>query len=293
MASSSTLCFFTISSFCFFFFLFVIIFRFYPESFTVDMNGKRWPWEAVTLLPFIDSQKLIEAARSLIDEKLLSDEEKMLNTFGETHVYTRSLDGGEVNLESLQQSQWSNIEKDADVAFQPQLCAGAKIPSPCFPTLKEAPIKRLNRRKIGINVFGLRSRYRTALLEIEDLPPLPPANLLAKSFIGTTVYFRYPFLQEGFVCAVADSDAVFRGNTKPRKFDIDVKGLRQLDLAKMYKHAEAGEGMVGTGGWMLPSSDITLRVRPLAGIETLPDGSKAKVFAKYEVEVSHCLKWNP
>ena len=43
---------------------------FYPESFTVDMNGKRWPWEAVTLLPFIDSAKLIEASRSMVDESV-------------------------------------------------------------------------------------------------------------------------------------------------------------------------------------------------------------------------------
>jgi 5'-3' exonuclease len=29
---------------------------FYPTTFTVDMNGKRWPWEAVVLLPFIDAK---------------------------------------------------------------------------------------------------------------------------------------------------------------------------------------------------------------------------------------------
>ena len=57
---------------------------FYPESFTVDMNGKRWPWEAVTLLPFIDSAKLIEASRSMVDESVLTEEEKRLNEFGKS-----------------------------------------------------------------------------------------------------------------------------------------------------------------------------------------------------------------
>lgn len=250
------------------------------------MNGKRWPWEAVTLLPFIDSKKLIQASRTLVDEQLLSEEEKELNKFGDAHVLIRSVDRGTVNVEPIHQSKWKNIEKDANIAFQPELNPQTVIPSPCFPTLKEAPIRRLNRRKIGINVFGLRSRYRTALLEIEDLPPLPPTHLLAKSFIGTTVYFRYPFLQEGLVCAIADSNTIFRGQEKPKKISDEVREIRQLELAKIYKNGEAGEGMVGTGGLMLPATDVTIRLRPLAGIETLPDGSQTKVFAKFEVEVS-------
>lgn len=248
------------------------------------MNGKRWPWEAVTLLPFIDSKKLIHASRTLIDESLLSEEEKELNKFGNAHIFTR--DGDTINAEPMEQGQWKSIDKDADVAFLPQVSPGTVLPSPCFPTLMEAPIRRLNRRKININVFGLRSRYRTALLEIDELPPLPPAHLMAKSFIGTTVYFRYPFLQEGFVCAVSDSNATYRGGERPKKFTGEGREKRRLDVAKMYKHGEAGAGMVGTGGVMLPPTDITLSLRPLAGVETLPDGSQVKVFAKFEVEVS-------
>ena len=258
-------------------------YRFYPESFAVDMNGKRWPWEAVTLLPFIDSKKLIEASRTLIDESKLSEEEKELNKFGNTHIITR--DGDSIHMEPIEQSSWKNIEKDANIAYQPQLNPGTVLPFGCFPTLKEAPIRRLNRRKIGINVFGLRSRYRTALLEIEDLPPLPPAHLIAKSFIGTTIYFRFPFLQEGFVCAVSDSKAIYRGQEKPKKISGEALEQRKIDVAKMYKHGEAGAGMVGTGGLILPPTDITLCLRPLAGIQTLPDGTEAKVFAKFEVEV--------
>ena len=63
------------------------------------MNGKRWPWEAVTLLPFINAKKLVEASQSLVDTSKLSDEEKKLNEFGETHVLTRS--SGTVEMEPL------------------------------------------------------------------------------------------------------------------------------------------------------------------------------------------------
>ena len=243
------------------------------------MNGKRWPWEAVTLLPFIDSAKLSHATRTLIDDNKLTDEEKRLNQFGDALVLTKA------SSEILGESSWAH-DKDADVAFQPQLHSGTNIPYPCFPSLKDAPIKKLNRRKVFANVFGLRSRYRTALLEMEDdLPPLPPLVLLAQKFIGTTVYFRYPILHEGLVCSVSDTAVVYRGNEKPRKFSDELRAKRRVQLAKMQKTYMIGEGISGTGGWVLPQVDVTLTVRPLERIETSHDGTRAKVYAKSEVEV--------
>ena len=59
----------------------------------------------------------------------------------------------------------------------------------------------------------MRSRYKTALLELDDeLPIVTSAQALAKKFIGNTVYFRYPFLHEGFVTAVSDEETTIRGN---------------------------------------------------------------------------------
>ncbi|KAL7467588.1 hypothetical protein ACHAXS_007835 [Conticribra weissflogii] len=268
----------------------------YPESFTVDMNGKRWPWEAVTLLPFIDVNKMVESTRTLIDESLLTEEEKKLNQFGETYVLTRSDDNSDpVKKEIFYESKWARIEKDASVTFHPELNPGTVVPAPCFPTLKVAPVTKLNRRKIGINVFGLSSRYRTALLEMDDdLPPLPPASLLAEKFIGTTVYFRYPFLHEGFVCSVSDSTTLYRGKDMPIKYTDEMKEKRKSQLAKMYKQYMKGKGMSGSGGWVLPQSDLTLTVRPLKCVETMRDGTRVKVFMKEEVGVPFVAAlWSP
>lgn len=256
---------------------------FYPDSFTVDMNGKRWPWEAVTLLPFIDSTKLIDASRS-IDQSGMTDEEEQLNEFGQSHLLTRSND--DVKVEVFEDSKWGKIEEDAAVAFQPQLHVGTKIPGACFPTLKDAPVTRLNRRKVFLNVFGLRSRYRTALLEMDDeFPAFPPTALLAQNFIGTTVNFRYPILYEGLVCSVSDATAVYRGNEKPRKYSAGARMKRPHLISKMFKELQIGEGMTGTGGWVLPQADITLTVRPLEEIKTLSDGTKVKTYAKREIEI--------
>ncbi|PNS15301.1 hypothetical protein CAC42_5472 [Sphaceloma murrayae] len=53
---------------------------FYPEEFEIDLNGKKFAWQGVALLPFIDEKRLLAAMATKYP--LLSEEEKARNAFG-------------------------------------------------------------------------------------------------------------------------------------------------------------------------------------------------------------------
>ncbi|CAI7673182.1 unnamed protein product [Penicillium manginii] len=56
------------------------IIDFYPEDFPLDLNGKKFAWQGVILLPFIDEKRLLAAMEKKYP--LLSDDERNRNTHG-------------------------------------------------------------------------------------------------------------------------------------------------------------------------------------------------------------------
>jgi 5'-3' exoribonuclease 2 len=61
------------------------IIDFYPESFEIDMNGKKMLWQGVALLPFIDEKRLLGAMAE--PYKLLAEDEIQRNTWGNDVVF--------------------------------------------------------------------------------------------------------------------------------------------------------------------------------------------------------------
>ncbi|KAL7320183.1 5'-3' exoribonuclease 2 [Mucor circinelloides] len=61
------------------------IIDFYPTEFEVDMDGKKWEWQGVVKLPFIDTARLLEAMRTVYDQ--LNEEEVIRNSEGPSVLY--------------------------------------------------------------------------------------------------------------------------------------------------------------------------------------------------------------
>lgn len=64
------------------------IIDFYPEDFELDMNGKRFTWQAVALLPWIDAERLLEQTELV--EFTLTAEEKRRNSINEEEIYVHA-----------------------------------------------------------------------------------------------------------------------------------------------------------------------------------------------------------
>lgn len=283
---------------------------FYPQSFTIDMNGKRWPWEAVVLLPFIDSSRLLEVVRT-VDESLLTDDERRRNEFGGVAVFSRDPatsfrveavgEGGifgdvkECKAKSIpfESSSLHLMSSGFKPVFKPDLLEGVELPLPGFPTLRDGTVQGLWRKLLRVNVHGSKSRYKTACLEIENpIPEVLPAETLAGLLNGTLLWTNYPHFVEGFVTAVSDSQGIIRGNSKRKAWNGEDQVRRKRRVRKIVGNYVFGEKLVGTGGLSLVGGedamdhlDILLYVRPFCGLKKLEDGTVVKTYAKYEVEV--------
>ncbi|CAK8690060.1 unnamed protein product [Clavelina lepadiformis] len=56
------------------------IIDFYPEDFQIDLNGKKYAWQGVALLPFVDEERMIGALKHVYPD--LSAAERMRNSLG-------------------------------------------------------------------------------------------------------------------------------------------------------------------------------------------------------------------
>lgn len=41
------------------------IIDFYPDDFVIDLNGKKFAWQGVALLPFVDEKRLLETLKEV------------------------------------------------------------------------------------------------------------------------------------------------------------------------------------------------------------------------------------
>lgn len=66
------------------------ILDFYPETFEIDMNGKKMAWQGVALLPFIDPDRLLAAMATRYPE--LTEDERRRNRWGNNLILTADSD---------------------------------------------------------------------------------------------------------------------------------------------------------------------------------------------------------
>ena len=95
------------------------IIDFYPIDFRLDINGARYAWMGVDLLPFIDRSRLLKAMNEADQgfEKLTEDEKIRNKRIGDISLFFEQFDNGESCLEKLPDSLKAKAEESKEESY--------------------------------------------------------------------------------------------------------------------------------------------------------------------------------
>ena len=281
---------------------------FYPDSFEVDLEGKRADWEGVVLISFIDEQRLLAAAKSVPAGQLSADE-RSRNMLGDIMVFAHSVGSKEATyctstlpayFTSVATSNSTAMVQAAppplpagDRGFVPAVVAGTKVGSTgpaAFPTLRTLAFNS-ELRRAGVNVFGSTSRKESLILKVKELPgdAAPTAAQVASAIVGQRAWVKWPYLQEALVVSVSDGKmrAGAKGESRPLSSNEADEWSRQTTQMK--------NDYVTKQGLELGQLKLLLHVRPCEGLVRQIDGTVEKRFGKTEVSypLQMTLRRNP
>ncbi|KAL9653281.1 hypothetical protein ABK040_010988 [Willaertia magna] len=209
------------------------IYDFYPNEFVIDREGTKYDYEGVTLLPFIDEKRLLDAVAK-IDQNQVSEVEKKRNSFGPNLLFTFN---PSVNVtcpsslsDQLPDILNSHVKEEAFefpqyVKFIPKLCDGVKENLEGFPSLFSKDIIA-KEKDIGVALFGQSSKKPSMTIHLDkdeyqkrengitmtyEESMKKSANVVQylKKFIGKKVYVGYPYPRLGIFSSLADEVASY------------------------------------------------------------------------------------
>ena len=183
------------------------IIDFYPTDFPIDLNGKKFAWQGVALLPFIDEKRLLdamatkypllsaeEAARNDVgkDVLIVSDEHPLYDDIS-NHFYSKRQGAPKYNIDaSLTQGLTGTLEKNPD--FMPQ-------GSLTFPLKEVATNMESLPGDRSMRFENSSSLQRQSLTISSVYFDMPKSIHIHKSMLLRGVYMPQPILEQ------ADKDA--------------------------------------------------------------------------------------
>ena len=254
---------------------------FYPVDFEVDMNGKKNPWEGVNLLPFIEIDRLLNAIEGHCPDSKLTPAERSRNRKGEIYGYTFDLTCTETVPSPNKGIGLIDITKcnsrvsvlpeyeSEGISFKPELIRGTQIPYPGFPSLNVLPITSTELVPIGVNVFGMPSKYPTMTMKLHELPQIPPVETLADNVLGRSLFINWPMMHEAKAVAISDETTEVRlvkGKKKIKKWNKMEADRWVTDSELMKQGYFAGRSVPGSGSVQIGEITVRLKLLPRLGI---------------------------
>ncbi|KAJ2574854.1 exonuclease II Exo2 [Coemansia sp. RSA 1807] len=287
----------------------------FPTTFSVDMNGKKMPWEAVVLIDFVDIDRIRAAMAPKLES--LSEDEQRRNSRGKNMAYSYApIDVDDDAADAPAYIAPSNLKFPAirplkckgiiyvmpslttrDHAGPLQLVRGLVADSACrarmrpgFPSLFTVPHTAYLAFN-GTEVFGAPSRDETVMLDVQPRSfdtAASTAEVAQELLAGKHVrgdyrprrlFVAWPNLKDAVLVGVSDDAGVYT---------IDAGGSGIIHVP----YRDGGERQVWTKlytdaiykakrehGVVLPESRrLLLHVLPLRGLQLYADGSLARDY---------------
>jgi 5'-3' exoribonuclease 1 len=284
------------------------ILEYYPIQFDIDMNGKKNPWEAVVLLPFIDSQRLLEAEAMYCAPNTLSPLERQRNSFGNiwqtvydpANLETVPSCNPAIGLMDITKCQTKVTEVAFDLhpssPFAAELIPGTVKTCAGFPSLGVLAISGAALEAVKLNVFGSESRYKSIIFTITQRF-FSADDIQLSLLLNRSVFVNYPLIHEakvvGVSCATKSCKLKTRRVGKEEIQEIEETIHSDSERTQWLKDAEneesrylKGRGLPGTGGIVIGNVIIRLLVIPLQGMKTdRVTGIRKKVFGETVADI--------
>ncbi|KAJ2843880.1 exonuclease II Exo2, partial [Coemansia brasiliensis] len=298
----------------------------YPTSFTVDMNGKKMPWEAVVLIDFVDIDRIRAAMAPNLAR--LSEDEQRRNSRGKTMMYSYApIDFEDDDNNAPEYIPPRNLDFPV---IRPLKCKGIVYTSlkpqgshtkleliqglvkktvcrdkmrPGFPSLFTVPhtaCLKFNHTE----VFGSSSRDETLVLTLAPnnfdvagtAAAIAPELLSGKHIYGAyrprRIFVSWPYLKDSVLVGVSDESGVYT---------IDASGTNIVHV----QYRNAGERQVQSKlfmdainkyereyGVVLPKDHhVLMHVLPLRGLQLYPDGSLLRDYGFAGTDRSSNSPW--
>jgi len=284
--------------------------QYYPDSFDIDMEGRRNPWEGVVLIPFIDEELLRRAFLS-IDMSLLSSHERARNTLGHPWIVRFTPDhpsflpaAMDDVLPAVAQCLSSASAFDAPklakgIRFKPCLLSGTLTQANArlgFPSIFSMEITHTV-RNVGVTSCGMRSKKESIIVHLNPanspylgasiLPDLTAADISTATLhtlVGHEILFGWPYFQEGRVVGILDAQQSIFAETAHKDALSEVGALM---LAKGWPKAASliQDSYLTSRGISVGALSVVLIVAPFTGMSLMAGGGAKKMYSKNVVEV--------
>ncbi|ETO27996.1 5'-3' exoribonuclease 1, partial [Reticulomyxa filosa] len=228
-----------------------LISNMYPTDFKIDMDYATSPWEGVVLLPYIDERKLKEAVAT-IDSNLLTEEEKVRNKHGCTHMYRYDPEKAKAKIKTRikgPQSFGSIVDVvSISVFIEPhiQTNQGIFLPRPY-------DVKYLEQNQI-----------ENKLEKLDDDENYKELEKIAWNFMtqNETCFVDWPYLREAQVVGAGTLGRQFWYNAHKNAIDTKELSSQQYDLFRN-EAAQLRQDYLNIHGLDVGVVRVIVYVRPL------------------------------